>query len=161
MSNDVQTIQLLQHIADNLDQHHDYSLITSAITVAGMLCAAWLAAFFQLRNTRAIIDGEREKMLAQMSVEAAQKDNEKRRDTIRTNVAELLAIVDPDANSAIDHKRVTTLIHGIQVLCDPEQPVHCTLCGATTQLGLALQGRGDRVHILSCQDQMVEACRRI
>ena len=159
---DQEILKMLEQIKQALDARPDYTILATVITVVGMLGSAWIAAWFQLRNTRLVIESEVKKTINQIGLEYSCKDKERKREVMRTSVAELLTLTDPDLHKSFDYPRIVNLIHKVQVLCDTRNAAEAGINGATTKLGLAIRsGQRDPLPILQCQTELINHCREI
>jgi len=159
---DQEILNALEQIRQALDAKPDYTIVSTIITVFGMIGAAWIAAWFQLRNTKLVVESEVARTINQIGLEYAHKDKERKREVMRTSVAELLTLTDPDLHQSFDYPRVVNLIHRLQVLCDTGNPPELGVSDAASALGLAIRSGGkDTVAILKCHDDLVRHCREL
>ena len=141
------------------------ALLSSALTIGGVVIGATLAGWFQRANTRAIIQSEYRKIAAQLTGQSRARFRGRKEDWLLEFVPELVAAADPELHADIDYVKIVTLVHRIQVVLDLTNVREKALNQATSQLAFACQavksGNADRTSLLGPQSAVIEAARAV
>ena len=134
-------------------------IVASLIGLAGGLLAALLVAWHQAKNTRVMIAAEIDKLERQN-----QSAFRSRKEQWLLNCApELLAASDPQLHATFDYSIVVSLIHKIQVILDPNNPLEHAINQAASNIGFAVQEamteRRSVSKLLGAQDKLTVAVR--
>ncbi len=123
------------------------TIAVAFIGFSGAVLAAWLVARASIKNTQTMAAAETERQAYRVQAELRARLNEKKLEWIRRAISELLAITDPDFEPT-NYKRVTTLIHKIQMTLDLRREGDRQVNHFTTALGLAVReyARGEHAH---------------
>ena len=115
------------------------TVLAALVGVGGAVLVAIVSVITQLCITKAVIKAERERISDQIRGEEISRLREKRIDSIRIAVSELLATSDPQSNRGVDYGRTCNLISQVQLLLDLRVQSEAALNGALKRIGLCLQ----------------------
>jgi hypothetical protein len=134
-------------------------IVASLIGLAGGLLAALLVAWHQAKNTKALIAAEFDKLERQnQSAFRSRKEQ-----WLLDCTPELLAAADPQLHATFDYSVVVSLIHRIQVILDPNNPLEDAINKAASNIGSVVQEamteRRSVSKLLGAQDKLTIAVR--
>ena len=139
------------------------TLVTSVSTIAGVVIGALLGGWQQKANTKTLILSEFGKLSVQLHGENRVRIRARKEDWLLESVPNLIAAVDPELHAEFDYNRVVSLIHRIQVILDPKNPIEAAINNATTEIGLTIQAvksrNAPRESLLNVQAALIEATR--
>lgn len=134
-------------------------IANSLVGLVGGLLAALLVAWRQARNTKVMIAAELNKLERQnQSAFRSRKEQ-----WLLDAAPDLLAASDPQLHAAFDYSVVVSLIHKIQIILNPNDPLEQAINLAASDIGLAVQEaiteRRSMSKLLSAQDKLTMAVR--
>ncbi|MDE3058490.1 MAG: hypothetical protein KGJ59_11095 [Bacteroidota bacterium] len=115
------------------------TVFAALIGVGGTVIVAVASVLTQLRVTKAVIKAERERIFQQIQNEEISRLREKRVDSIREAISEMLSTSDPQSNRGVDYGRTVNLISRVQLLLNYQEPTSAKLNNAINQLGFCMQ----------------------
>lgn len=134
-------------------------IVNSLIGLAGGLLAALIVAWWQGKNTKALIAAELTKLDKQNQAAFRSRKEQWLLDT----APNLLAASDPQLHDVFDYSAVVSLIHKIQIILNPKNPLEQAINMAASNLGLevqeAIMGRKSMSKLLGAQDKLAVAVR--
>lgn len=134
-------------------------IAASLIGFAGGLLAALIVAWQQAKNTSTLIAAELNKLDHQnRSAVRSRKEQ-----WLLDSAPALLAASDPQLHATLDYSAVVTLIHKIQIILNPNNPLEQAINQASSDIGFAVQEaiteRRSVSKLLGAQDKLVVAVR--
>ena len=135
-------------------------IVAAVIGLIGGLLAAILVARHQTKNTRTLIAAELDKLERQnRTATRARKEQ-----WLLDSAPALLAASDPQLHAVFDYTTVVTLIHKIQIILDPNNPLEHAINEASSEIGFAVQDalteRRSMTQLLSAQNKLIVAVRK-
>lgn len=134
-------------------------IAASLIGLTGGLLAALLVAWHQTKNTTTLIAAELDK-LERRNRSAVRSRKEQ---WLLDSAPSLLAASDPQLHASFDYSAVVTLIHRIQIILDPNNPLEQAIDQASSDIGFAVQEavteRRSMSRLLGAQDKLMVAVR--
>ncbi|MEW6682541.1 MAG: hypothetical protein AB1451_06410 [Nitrospirota bacterium] len=139
------------------------AIVGGVLTIVGTLAGTLVAGWLQKGNTQALIESEFKKLTAQISGESRARFRAKKEDLLLDAIADLLFFSDPEAYQRDQYEQILPLIHKVQIILDPRDPIEAKINMAVTELGLGFRTvdtqREGRKHLLFLQDRLIEATR--
>ena len=134
-------------------------IANSLVGLVGGLLAAVLVAWRQAWSTKALIAAELNKLEKQNQSTFRSRKEQWLLDT----APDLLAASDPQLHAAFDYSVVVALIHKIQIILNPNNPLEQAINLAASDIGLAVQEaiteRRSVSKLLGAQDKLTVAVR--
>ncbi|MBS7349372.1 MAG: hypothetical protein KIG95_04315 [Comamonas sp.] len=134
-------------------------IFSSFIGLAGGLLAALIVAHHQAKNTKSLILAELYK-IEQLNKSAF---NSRKEQWLIDYTPALIIASDPQLNADFDYPTVVSLIHKIQIILNPNNPLEIAINKAASDIGFAVQesitGRRSVSKLLKVQDKLIIAVR--
>lgn len=134
-------------------------ITNSLIGLAGGLLAALLVAWRQAKNTKTLIAAE----LTKLDKQNQSAFRSRKEQWLLDTAPDLLAASDPQLHAAFDYSVVVSLIHKIQIILNPKNPLEQAINMAASAIGLEVQeaitGRRSMSKLLGAQDKLTVAVR--
>ena len=134
-------------------------IANSLVGLVGGLLAALLVAWRQAWSTKTLIAAELNKLEKQNQSTFRSREEQWLLDT----APDLLAASDPQLHAAFDYSVVVALIHKIQIILNPNNPLEQAINLAASDIGLAVQEaiteRRSVSKLLGAQDKLTVAVR--
>lgn len=135
------------------------AIASALIGLVGGLLAALLVAWRQAKNTQILIAAELHK-LEKQNQSAFHSRKEQR---LLDAAPDLLAASDPQVHAIFDYAVVVSLIHRIQIILNPNNPLEQAINLAASDIGLAVQEaiatRRSTSKLLGAQNKFTVAVR--
>ena len=139
------------------------NLIGPLIGLVGGLLAALIVARHQATNTKLLIASELEKISKQNNLERQTAFRSRKEQWLLDVAPELLAACDPQLHADFDYGEVTSFIHRVQIILDPNNPLEAAVNESAGRIGMAVQDaiteRRSTTKLLSAQDKFTMAVR--
>lgn len=113
-------------------------VLSALIGVGGAVVVAVTSMITQMRTTRTVIRAEHAKIRDQHTLEHGARRRERFEERVHDNVAELVAISEPDGVGLLKHDKAAIVIQRLQLLIDRDRPAQAELNGAINALGMAI-----------------------
>lgn len=134
-------------------------IANSLIGLAGGLLAALIVAWWQGKNTKALIAAE----LAKIDKQNQSAFRSRKEQWLLDTAPDLLAASDPQLHAVFDYSVVVSLIHKIQIILNPKNPLEQAINIAASDIGLEVQEaittRRSMSKLLGAQDKLTVAVR--
>lgn len=115
------------------------TVFAALIGVGGAVLVALVSIITQLRITKVVITAERDRIYQRIQEEELSRLREKRTDSIRIAISEMLATADPQSKRGVDYTRTVNLVSQVQLLLNYRQPSEGALNDSLNKLCIALQ----------------------
>ena len=134
-------------------------IANSLIGLAGGLLAAIIVGWHQAKNTKILIAAE----LAKIDKQNKSAFRSRKEQWLLDTAPGLLAASDPQLHAVFDYSVVVSLIHRMQIILDPKNPLEQAINMAASAIGLEVQeaivGRRSMSKLLGAQDKLTVAVR--
>ena len=159
---DSESLRLLREIHAMVSSLKTPEIFVALIALAGAIIAAWLAAKFQLKNTKMLIEAESKRIIDQANLDYSRHEAEITREKLRDLISDLVVETDPEITKPLNFRRAIQLIQQIQVRLNTSNPHHAAINDATSKIGFELRaGRIDNYTLCSLHGVLVENCRKL
>ena len=139
-------------------------IISTYLTVGGMLGVALLAAISQWLITKKVISAEHERIKLQLRSEFQSRRHEKWDSDILEAISNLLTVTDPEINTDFVPSLVTKHVNRVQLLLDHNVPLQGIVNNLANNLALTVNGwigSKDKQNILTIHGQLLDASKRL